>query len=121
MTKAEQRRKNNSDGLTQKSESRPWLERAFWAYESGDMVLTRRLLTQAKGHLEASEEESAARKVGKTLFTTNGDVKTFTAQSVAEELWNRTNVPWKSYGFAALAMAIISLMVLLSHFRGAWE
>ena len=121
MTKAEQRRKNNSEGLTQKSESRPLLERAFNAYESGDMILTRRLLTQAQGHLESSEEEAAARKVARSLLTAHSDIRNGNIESVANELWQRTNVPLRSYWFVALAMAIIVLMVFLAHHRGAWE
>lgn len=111
MAKHESRRKKKEESEEQ---SRSYLESAFRAFESGDMVRTRRLLDEAAPHLGDATEEASARQVARKLFPVGHPPRAYTPQDVASELRSRTNVPLPSYGFAVLALGVFLLMLWLS-------
>jgi hypothetical protein len=91
-----------------------YLEKAFRAFESGDMVRTRRLLDEATPHLGDAALEASARQLARKLFPVVASPRAYTPREVASELRSRTNVPLSSYGFALFALGVFLLMLWLA-------
>jgi len=111
MAKHESRRKKKEESEEQ---APSYLESAFRAFDSGDMVRTRQLLDEAAPHLGDATLEASARQVARKLFPVVAAPRAYTPKDVASELRSRTNVPLSSYGFALLALCVFLLMLWLA-------
>ncbi|MFZ5470492.1 MAG: hypothetical protein ACOZIN_13735 [Myxococcota bacterium] len=114
MGKNAQRHKDNQRDGGHAHPPASLLRAAFEAYEAGDVVQARRAAKRALADFSPADK-NAAKELGKKLFA---DSKVPTEpRELAEELLRRTEIHWKPYVFAGVALAIILLMIVLAALR----